>query len=64
MEQIFTVLAYLEQNAIAHRDVKPENIILSNNGTIKLIDFGISRKLPSNLSMSVSIGTREFAAPE
>jgi len=42
--QILLALAYLHDLSIAHRDVKPGNVLLSPTGCIKLIDFGVSWK--------------------
>lgn len=42
--QVISALAYLhdETRCIAHRDIKPNNILISSEGCVKLIDFGIS----------------------
>jgi serine/threonine protein kinase len=66
--EICDVLSYLhaqKPNPIIYRDMKPGNIILSKDGSIKLIDFGIAReyKEESNFD-TVYIGTRGYAAPE
>lgn len=44
IHQILTALAYLHDSAqaIAHRDIKPRNVLISPGGLVKLIDFGIS----------------------
>jgi eukaryotic-like serine/threonine-protein kinase len=41
---IASVLAHAHQSGLIHRDVKPENIMVSQNGTIKVLDFGIARR--------------------
>jgi serine/threonine-protein kinase len=66
--QICEVLIYLhgfKPNPIIYRDMKPSNIILTNDGKIKLIDFGISREYKANVDNDTTyIGTRGYAAPE
>ena len=49
--QILSVLEEMHSRSIVHRDVKPENILLARQGsldTVKLCDFGIARRLPSD----------------
>ncbi|MDP4183488.1 MAG: serine/threonine-protein kinase, partial [Bacillota bacterium] len=66
--QICDVLSYLHSqkpNPIIYRDMKPSNIILSKDGFIKLIDFGIAREFKEEANFdTVYIGTRGYAAPE
>lgn len=61
------VLNYLhtQEQPIIYRDMKPSNIMLTKDGRIKLIDFGIARQYKENSSAdTVVIGTRGYAAPE
>lgn len=62
------VLNYLhtrKPNPIIYRDMKPENIMLTDDGIIKLIDFGIAREYKDDCKNdTVPIGTRGYAAPE
>lgn len=66
-KEVCVVLEYLHtQNPpIIYRDMKPANIMLQQNGHIKLIDFGIAREYKKqNLTDTVYLGTRGYAAPE
>ncbi|MCR4435047.1 MAG: serine/threonine-protein kinase [Clostridiales bacterium] len=67
-KQICGVLTYLHNfkpNPIIYRDLKPSNIILTGDGSIKLIDFGIAREYKAGSdSDTIYIGTRGYAAPE
>lgn len=61
------VLEYLHtrQPPIIYRDMKPSNIMLTEDGNLKLIDFGTARELKeNNIADTVALGTMGYAAPE
>ena len=59
-------LDYAHKHGIIHRDVKPANIILQKNGTIKIVDFGIARLTESTQQTrtGVAMGTPAYMSPE
>ncbi|WP_099467929.1 serine/threonine-protein kinase [Konateibacter massiliensis] len=66
-KQLCQVLYYLHTRKppIIYRDMKPGNIMLSPEGNIKLIDFGIAREFKEQqMADTISLGTRGYAAPE
>ena len=50
-------------NGIAHRDVKPANMLINNKGQIKLCDFGLSGNLNEQSLYQVAVGTVDYLAP-
>ncbi|MBA43028.1 MAG: hypothetical protein CMF62_03350 [Magnetococcales bacterium] len=63
--QIFEGLNYLHQNKIMHRDLKPKNILLTNNKTcIKIADFGFAKKVSSIQRCFTMCGSPLYMAPE
>ncbi|XP_020706973.2 cyclin-dependent kinase-like 1 [Athalia rosae] len=63
--QVLRGLNYCHMNHIMHRDVKPENVLVSPNGIVKLCDFGFARMLSGpNESCTDYVATRWYRAPE
>ena len=64
MEDLLKGIAYLHERKIVHRDLKTSNLLYSNDGVLKICDFGLATKLDPNEVVKVSAATVEFAAPE
>jgi serine/threonine protein kinase len=63
--QILDTLSYLHglTPSVIYRDLKPSNIMITSNGRIKLVDFGIARNFEPSRTATM-IGTQGYAAPE
>ncbi|MET7478228.1 Stk1 family PASTA domain-containing Ser/Thr kinase [Streptomyces sp. NPDC005648] len=61
-------LEYAHRSGIVHRDIKPANVMLTRNGQVKVMDFGIARAMgDSGMTMtqtSAVIGTAQYLSPE
>jgi serine/threonine protein kinase len=63
--QTCLALGFAHQHQIVHRDVKPENILLTAAGQVKVADFGIARELSGfTVTHNGPIGTPEYMSPE
>ena len=59
---LFVIINYLHSHKFIYRDIKPENIVVEENGYIKLIDFGAAKKIEDKTK--TVIGTPYYMAPE
>lgn len=62
--QVSMGLEAAHHNNIVHRDVKPQNIIISTDGKVKVTDFGIARAASSNTISSNVMGSVHYSSPE
>ena len=62
--QIGSALDYCHRNNVVHRDLKIENILISQTGNIKIIDFGLSNLYNPAAHLATFCGSLYFAAPE
>ena len=65
LDQLATALEHAHVHGVVHRDIKPQNLMLDDSGTLKVLDFGIARisTLPS-LTQSGFIGSPYYVSPE
>ena len=61
---VCAALDALHKNGFVHRDVKPENVVIANDGTVKLIDFDIARETKVAPTDTRILGTLGYAPPE
>ncbi|MDQ1735959.1 MAG: eukaryotic-like serine/threonine-protein kinase [Pseudonocardiales bacterium] len=66
--EICNALDFSHRSGIVHRDVKPGNVMITNAGAVKVMDFGIARAMADNAATvtatSAVIGTAQYLSPE
>lgn len=60
---VVCAFASLHAKKIAYRDLKPENLVMNNNGYVKLVDFGLAKQMLSGKTWTLC-GTPDYLAPE
>ena len=61
--EILTALIYMHKVQIVYRDLKPENLLISKDGHVKITDFGFAKKIGNGKTYTLC-GTPEYLAPE
>ena len=66
IDQVLSALSYAHQQGVIHRDIKPSNMILTPQGVVKLMDFGIARSgNDRSLTMTgTTLGSLNYMSPE
>ena len=62
--QVCAGMEAVHKGHIIHRDIKPQNIIISNEGKVKVTDFGIAKAASSNTTSSNAMGSVHYTSPE
>jgi serine/threonine protein kinase len=60
--QVLLIYEYLHALDIVYRDLKPENLLIGDDGYLKLSDFGLAKHVPDNRTTTL-VGTPEYVAP-
>ena len=66
ISQVLTALGYAHEHGVIHRDIKPANMMLTSNGTVKLMDFGIA-KAAADRRLTITgttMGSLYYMSPE
>jgi len=63
IEPIISSLDIIHQNKMLHRDISPDNIMITNEGVVKLIDFGAARYFEDNTERSMTVVLKHGYAP-
>jgi serine/threonine protein kinase len=67
IKQALQGLGFAHRIGVVHRDLKPSNLMLNQEGTVKVVDFGIAKKLQAEAGLTgtnVTIGTPLYMSPE
>jgi tetratricopeptide (TPR) repeat protein len=63
--ELCAALEFAHKHGVIHRDIKPANVFITDNGTLKILDFGLARLMSSQLTNSnMMMGTLNYMAPE
>ena len=66
VREICRALATAHEHGVVHRDVKPENVMITHHGTVKLMDFGIAKiqRITSMTQTGMFMGSPSYMSPE
>eukprot|EP01064_Diplonema_japonicum_P036840 TRINITY_DN8449_c0_g1_i2.p1 TRINITY_DN8449_c0_g1~~TRINITY_DN8449_c0_g1_i2.p1 ORF type:complete len:400 (+),score=61.13 TRINITY_DN8449_c0_g1_i2:106-1305(+) len=62
--QIVTGLRHLHKKGVIHRDMKPSNVLINQEGIVKICDFGVSKQITGNKLTHTAVGAKMYLSPE
>ena len=62
--QLILGIGHLHSKKIVHRDLKTENVLIGKDGYLKIIDYGVARKMEPDEDAMTYGGTEDYMAPE
>lgn len=63
-QELVAGVHYIHKLGICHRDLKPENLLLDFDGSLKVVDFGLSNMYEMGQTLKTACGSPCYAAPE
>jgi serine/threonine protein kinase len=64
LQQLWAALSYMHAQGWVHGDLKPSNVLLAEDGSVRLADFGVSAELDGTHAYTPGIGTQDYLPPE
>jgi serine/threonine-protein kinase len=65
--QVASALEHMRQKGVVHRDIKPGNLVIDSDGTVRIIDFGLAKIMSGmwqDVGSETTVGTLEYMSPE
>jgi mitogen-activated protein kinase kinase len=64
LKEMLKAMQHYFSRGIVHRDIKPDNVMLGDDGMVRICDFGVSFKCENNSHLTKQVGSMMYMAPE